>query len=331
MIGESKAMKDPQVQSIDVMVRRFLEWMRTRSYSEETVTGCERIFKYFRVWCEDRGITMVNEVTRPVLERYQRYLYLYRKRDGEPLSLGTQHGRLVPLRALFKWLAKSKIILYNPASEMELPRKDFHLPRHVLTLEEAETVLNSIDLSRPMGLRDRVILEVFYSTGIRRTELCRLERYDIDLNRGIVIIRHGKGRKERVVPIGDRALAWIKKYLWELRPELVVNSDDNTLFLNKTGDPLTPKHLSRIVREHVKASGIGKEGSCHMFRHTMATLMLEGGADTRYIQEMLGHSSLETTQIYTRVSIGKLKEIHDSTHPAARLKPNPSEKESENV
>lgn len=323
-------MKDQQVMSINVMVGMFLEWMGTKAYSEDTLTSCKRVLKYFSDWCEDRGITKANEVTRPVIERYQRYLYLYRKQDGEPLSLGTQNVRLVSLRAFFKWLVRNKIILYNPASELELPRKGCHLPRHVLTIKEVETILNSVDLSKPMGLRDRTILETFYSTGMRRTELCRLKRYDTDLNRGIVIIRHGKGRKERVVPIGDRALAWIKKYLWELRPGLVTNPDDNTLFLTQTGKPLTPKHLSRIVRVHVNVSGIGKEGSCHMFRHTMATLMLEGGADTRYIQQMLGHASLETTQIYTRVSIGKLKEVHDNTHPAARLKPNPSVTETEN-
>ena len=303
-----------------VMSRRFLEWMGTTGYSPETVTGWEMIFKYFIKWCDERGITSVQEVTRPVLERYQRYLYLYRKQSGEPLTIGTQEGRLIPLKSFFKWLAKNKYILYNPASELEMPRREYHLPRHVLSSQEVETILHQVDLTQPMGIRDRAILETLYSTGMRRTELCYIKRYDIDLHRGTVIIRHGKGRKERLIPIGERALLWIEKYLWELRPRIVMEPDEGILFLTRYGKPLRPKHLTRIVHEVVKASGIGKEGSCHMFRHTMATLMLEGGADIRYIQQMLGHSSLETTQIYTQVAINKLKEIHSNTHPAARLK-----------
>ena len=172
------------------------------------------------------------------------------------------------------------------------------------------------DLGDSLGVRDRAILEVLYSTGMRRMELVGLELYSVDVERGTVMIRQGKGKKDRMVPIGERALSWIEKYVREVRPQLAMEPDDGVLFLTGDGAPITPGRLTHMVRAYVDAADIGKHGSCHLFRHTMATLMLEGGADVRFIQAMLGHARLDTTQIYTQVSIRKLKEIHSMTHPA---------------
>jgi integrase/recombinase XerD len=209
--------------------------------------------------------------------------------------------------------------MYNPASELEMPRLvGKWLPRP-LSEQEAESVLSLADVSRPIGLRDRAILEVLYSTGIRRTELVRLSRYDLDLAQGTVMIREGKGKKDRVVPLGDRASAWLEKYLEEARPQLVSEPDEGIVFVSATGQLLHPIYLSYLVRRYIEAAGISKRGACHLFRHTMATVMLEHGADVRYIQEMLGHTQLSTTQVYTGVSIRKLKEVHRATHPAAKL------------
>lgn len=162
-------------------------------------------------------------------------------------------------------------------------------PKHVLTASEAEQVIAQANVSQPLGVRDRAILETFYSTDVRRTELSNLHIHDLDEERGTVIVRQGKGRKDRMIPIGDRALAWIGKYLNEVRPTLIVghNSED-VLFLNHLGKPMTPDALTLLVRRYVDASGIGKRGSCHLFRHTMATLMHDNGADIRFIQAMLG-------------------------------------------
>ena len=171
-----------------------------------------------------------------------------------------------------------------------------------------------------MGVRDRAILETLYSTGIRRRELSNLHVYDVDQDRGTVIVRQGKGRKDRMIPIGERALARINKYLDEVRPTMIVghNSED-VLFLNHLGQQIAPNALTNLVRRYVEQSEIGKRGPCHLFRHTMATLMHDNSADIRFIQAMLGHSKLTTTEIYTQVSIKKLKEFHTATHPA-RLK-----------
>jgi integrase/recombinase XerD len=147
-------------------------------------------------------------------------------------------------------------------------------------------------------------------------ELINLKLFDLDAERGTLMVRQGKGKKDRMIPIGNRAIAWIEKYVSDVRPELLVGEDDGRLYLTNLGEAFTPNRLTQLVRNYVHAADIGKTGSCHLFRHTMATLMLENGADIRFIQEMLGHVKIDTTQIYTQVSIRKLKQIHTATHPA---------------
>jgi integrase/recombinase XerD len=256
------------------------------------------------------------EVTRTVLEAWQRYLFHYRKKNGEPLHHTAQHDRIVPLRVWFKWMARNHYILHNPASEIELPRLGFHLPKAVLSAQEAEQILAQPDIRDPLGLRDRAILETLYSTGMRRMELIGLKVWDIDVARAMATIRQGKGRKDRIIPLGDRAALWMRKYLSEARPRLVSEPDDHFVFLSNAGEVLSLDHLTHIARSYVDAANIGKSGACHLFRHTMATLMLEGGADIRFIQAMLGHADLKTTQMYTHVAIRQLQEIHRATHPA---------------
>ncbi|HEX5421867.1 MAG TPA: site-specific tyrosine recombinase XerC [Gammaproteobacteria bacterium] len=302
-------------QGLAAFVMRYLEWLRVHNYAEPTVINRELYLGYFVAWCLERGLTQPREITKPILERYQRALYHLRKANGEPLSFRGQHARLVPIRGFFKWLTRQNHLLYNPASELELPRLEKRLPKHVLTISEAEQVLRQPNLDEPMGLRDRTILETLYSTGIRRRELIGLQLFDLDRERGTVMIRQGKGKKDRMIPIGERALAYIDRYQHEVRPALVVGRMNATVFLTHTGEPFTPNRLTQLVRGYVRGADLGKSGSCHLFRHTMATLMLENGADIRYIQAMLGHAELSTTQIYTQVSIRKLKEIHTATHP----------------
>ncbi len=255
-------------------------------------------------------------ITKPILERYRSHLHHWRQPNGKPLSARTICGRLIPIRSFFRWLTRQNYLLYNPASELELPRLGKRLPQQTLTIEEAEQVLKQPDISDAEGLRDRAILEVFYSTGIRRMELLNLKTEDIDSNRGVLAVRHGKGNKDRFVPIGDRALDWVNKYLQDVRPGFTLPSDQRFVFIDRQGQALRPEWISRRVRFYVEKANVGRAGSCHLFRHTVATLMLEAGADIRFIQQMLGHAQLVSTEIYTHVSILKLKEVHSLTHPA---------------
>jgi integrase/recombinase XerD len=298
------------------LMLQYLGWMREKNYSEATVFTRTQYLRYFVLWCDERGLERPTEITRPILERYQRYMFLYRKSNGNPLSAKSQSLRVSALRGWFTWLTKNNRLLYNPAADLELPRTSSRLPRHTLNAQEAEQVLNVPDTSKPAGVRLRAMLETLYSTGMRRLELIQLSRFDIDTMRGTVMIRHGKGDKDRVIPIGERALAWIQRYSDEVRPGLALAQDCGALFLSDRGEPFKRVNLTAMVKKVIQKAQVNKPGSCHLFRHTMATLMLENGADIRFIQAMLGHAELSTTQIYTQVSIVKLKEIHTLTHPA---------------
>jgi integrase/recombinase XerD len=307
---------EPPATPLAHLLEKHLEDLRVKNYSEYTIKGRRVHIGFFLDWCDGRGVTEPVEVTRTVLESYQRHVFHYRKKNGEPLSFTGQHDRIVPLRVWFKWMARQHHILHNPASELELPRLGVRLPRAVLTAAEAEQVLQQTNIHDPLGLRDRAILETLYSTGMRRLELVNLTLWDLDLERCAVTIRQGKGKKDRMIPLGDRAAAWVRKYLEESRPQLACEPDDKILFLSNAGEPFSLDYLTEMVRGYVESANIGKQGACHLFRHTMATLMLEGGADIRFIQAMLGHADLKTTQIYTHVAIRQLQEIHRATHPA---------------
>jgi integrase/recombinase XerD len=291
------------------------EWMLMTGYTPDTVRGRRQAIRRFIAWCDDRGLSDPKEITKPILERYQRHLFYYRKADGAPLSLGSQHAALTPLKTFFKWLAKENHILWNPASELELPPQPKHLPRALLSIEDVESILRAADHATTTGLRDRAMLEMLYSTGLRRTELANLRRYDADLSRLIVFVREGKGRKDRVVPLGERAGLWLDKYMVESRP-LLASNDCEALFVTDYGEPITPDFLATRVNRYMELASIDKPGSCHLFRHACATHMLDNGADIRFIQAMLGHAALSSTERYTHVAIGKLQQIHAATHPA---------------
>jgi len=299
---------------------RYMAYLTERNYSQRTVETNNELIRYFIVWCDERGLTRPQQLDRPILEAYQRYLFYYRKKNGEPLVSTNQHARIGFVGRWLHWLVKQGHLPYNPAADLDMPRIEKRLPKAVLSAEEAEKVLAVPDVRVPWGLRDRAILETFYSTGMRRKELADLTLQSLDVERGTVMIRQGKGKKDRLIPIGERALAWIATYLDLARPGWVVGEDEGTLFLNVMGLPMDHIHLSQMVKKAVDKADIGKQGSCHLLRHTMATLMLENGADTRLIQAMLGHECLESTQIYTHVSIRHLKAVHTATHPGRLVK-----------
>ncbi len=303
------------------LFHRYLEWRRVHHYSPATVSSEEFPLGTFIAWAHERGVTRPSEVTQPILERYQRHLYHRRKTDGMPLSVTAQKRAITALKNFFRWLTKQHFILYNPASELELPRVEYRLPPCVLSAEDVEQVMARTNSGEALGLRDRAILELFYATGIRRMELAHLKLGDLDLERRTLVVRQGKGRKDRTLPIGERAAAWLDRYLSNVRPRYAVEPDEGFVFLSaNAGRSLGLNELTVLVRTYVEAAQLGKHGSCHLLRHTMATLMLEGGADIRYIQQMLGHATLETTEVYTRVSIRQLAAIHAATHPGARLR-----------
>ena len=296
----------------------YLEAMALRNMTRSTRESRASELLRFCVWCEERGLRLPAEVTKQLLERYQRHLFYYRRADGRPLSASSQQHQLIAVRQYFRWLARKSLLPANPASELELPKLGLRLPRDVLSPADVEKVLAVPDVTTLDGLRDRAILELFWATGLRRGEMVALGVWDAREDAGAVFVRQGKGRKDRVVPASKRSFQWLKRYLEEVRPRLVVPPDNGVVFLSTTGEPLSSDILTHLVSGYVKASAVRAKGSCHLFRHACATAMLEAGADIRFVQELLGHAMLETTQIYTRVSITKLKAVYEATHPSAR-------------
>jgi integrase/recombinase XerD len=298
-------------------VEDYLTAMAVGGLSSTTIYGRRKTLTQFVTWMLDRGIDKPADVTVQVLEGFQRHLWRHRKANGDPLGFRSQQQHLIAVRQFFKWLAKQKRIPANPAAELELPKGPTRLPRTFLSVEEAELVLAGPDLGTALGVRDRVVLEVLYATGIRRCELAHLALYDISLPRRTLLIREGKGARDRVVPLGERATAWLSRYLADTRPVLCSDPTETALFVSAQGTPICLAWFTSLVHDYIAKAAVGKGGSCHLFRHTTATLMLEGGADVRWVQAMLGHRSLVSTQVYTQVEITRLAEIHAATHPAA--------------
>ncbi|MFZ2651068.1 MAG: site-specific tyrosine recombinase XerC [Burkholderiaceae bacterium] len=308
-------------------MEEHFEWMLVTGYSADTIRARRVGLRKFIAWADERSIDDPREITKPMLERYQRWLFYYRKpgsssdgktdgKDaGAPLTIGMQYQYLAPLKTWFRWLSREHHILANPAADLDLPRQPKRLPRSTPTVQEVEAILAEAEHDTPQGLRDRALLETLYATGLRRMELVGTAIYDADLTRGLLWVRHGKGGRERVVPLGERAVAWLDKYLTEARPELLA-ADTAALFLSDYGEPVRADYVSDKVKRYMEFAGVHKVGSAHLLRHACATHMLEGGADIRFIQEMLGHASIETTEIYTHVSIDKLIAVHKATHPS---------------
>jgi len=297
----------------------YEQYLQMRNYTADSIEGRLKSLWIFLEWALERDLTRAEEITRPVLESYQRWLWRYRKKNGKPLGISTQRARIGVLKDWFKWMVRQNYLLANPASDLEFPRAEQRLPVEGLSVKQLQAVLDVPDRNDPLGVRDRAMLEVFYSTGIRRGELCNLQLGDINQDRQTLRVNLGKGRKDRVVPIGPRALRWVEKYLQDVRPLLCIDTRQQGLFMTSYGDPFNRDVLSRMVSKIIDEADIGRTGSCHLLRHTCAMHMLEGGADIRFIQQLFGHAKMSTTAIYTQVSIKQLQDVHARCHPAGQL------------
>jgi integrase/recombinase XerD len=299
---------------------QYLQALADAGLAAATIAGRRVHLIAFGRWALRAAVWEISCVTLDVLEAYRADLFRYRKRDGAPLARSTVVRKLSAVRLLLRWARRRGLFEKDPTEDFVLPRLPRRLPRAVLSAPQAERVLQLPDTSTPQGLRDRAMLEVLYSTGLRRGELVALGLRDIDPERGTVFVRDGKGARDRVVPIGRRALLWVGRCAAESRPVLAARAPlgppSAAMFLNARGRPIRPTRLTDRFHRYVVASGVSTEGACHIFRHTMATVMHDRGADIRDLQEMLGHAELTSTEIYTHVSVERLRMVYARTHPA---------------
>lgn len=286
-------------------IERNASQLTVKSYSDDLGHLCE----FFE---EQSGVVPApRDVDVSQLRSYVAYLH----ECGYARS--TVARRLACLRSFFRYCNREGICETNPAKPLRTPRAGRKLP-HFLTTDEVGRLLITPPANQSDGIRDRAILETMYSAGLRVAELVGLNLSDLDRSAGIIRVL-GKGRKERIAPIGSFAMKALGQWLEVRRPDLTAEQDDqNALFLNRFGRRLTTRSIGRMLEKHIKLAGLSTQTSPHTLRHSFATHLLDGGADLRSVQELLGHKSLTTTQIYTHVSTRRLRETYEAAHPHAQ-------------
>lgn len=305
--------RPPDPHDLVVHVESYLDYLACHNYAPRTVSVRRFALGRFLQWCQVRSLDKSIDVTRWTLESYQRHLYHYRRDNEQPLKMRTQYQWLQTVKSFFGWLVKQQHLLVDPSAHLELPRMGKPLPRS-LSRREVEEVLAQPDVTRVNGMRDRAMMELLYATGMRASELAELRITEVDFEERVVTVVQGKWRKDRVVPVGERALGWVERYLREVRLLQVLDVNRSALFLTEQGTPLNNSGVSGICSRYLRQAG--KSGSSHLFRYSMATHMLNNGADIRFVQQMLGHEDLKTTQQYTLVTVRQLQQVYERTHPA---------------
>jgi integrase/recombinase XerD len=304
--------------NVEHLAHEFFEWLEISRFSPITIDAYRAHMKRFLKYLTDEHVEKLDELTSKVIYEFQTHLYYAKNKQGESLSIYTQHGALSTVQTFCSFLMQTEKINFDPSSGLVFPRKPKELPE-VLTLNEIAKLLEVPDTSTPLGFRDRTIMEVLYATGMRNRELRKLSIYDVDLKNEEITILHGKGNKERVVPIGILAGEYVHEYLQVIRPKLIRDERVKTLFVSQRGKPMWQGDVIAMIKKYVKQAAIEKEIGVHTFRHTCATHLLQGGCDIRYIQKLLGHESIISTQLYTKVEIGDLKAVHEKYHPREKL------------
>ncbi len=300
---------------IRVAERAFLERLRAHHYSDALQSQTQLTLGRLSFHLREKGIRDLRSVRERDLIGFLSALSRRRNRAGERLSLASQNAYTNVLRRFFGFLENSGVVLQSPAEELPLHRIDA-LPRGFLSQQQARRLMEAPDEASALGLRDRALLELLYGTAIRLSECHRLDLQDLQLAQGILLVRAGKGRKDRMVPVPREAAAALSRYLTSVRASLVRDPQEQALFLTRRGRRLSRVAIGLLVRDYGIAAGV--RVSPHGLRHACATHLLAGGADVRHVQRILDHHDLRTTALYTRVDISDLREALAKAHPRER-------------
>jgi integrase/recombinase XerD len=296
----------------DAQVASFIEALKVRGYSSVTLASYRGSLGPFFIHLQKAGIEDLREVSRTTLHEYQSWL------QRQDYTGWTILARLQAVRRFFDFLEASQIILLSPCVGLDAPKVPYRLPKAVLTVEEAKRLLETPDSETSTGLRNRAILEVFYSSGIRLQEMTRLTTGDLDTRNGFLRVNRGKCAKDRVVPLGRSASEWVQRYVSQVRAKWSTpSSTHSALWLSSRPPhgPLKSQAIEVMVRQYGRQVGLSKTVTPHVWRHTCASQLVAHGANVAYVQRLLGHSSLRTTQIYVRTSIPEVKSMHAQAHP----------------
>ena len=298
--------------ALEAQRQTFLEALKVRRYSVATLASYADSLGVFFEYLAKAGLDDVREVSRQTMRDYQLWL---QRQDYSPWTIAT---RLQALRRFFEYLENADMILINPCAGLTLPKLGDRLPKTILTPNEAKALLNAPDTQTRIGIRDKAILETFYSTGIRLAEITGLTIHDLDHHNGYVCINNGKFAKDRVVPLGSKACASVREYLEKVRTEWSpANRNERALWLSSKPPhgPLKSQIIEVLVKRYGRQAGLTKPVTPHIWRHTCASHLVAEGANIAYVQRLLGHRSLRTTQIYARTTISELKATYAKAHP----------------
>lgn len=293
--------------AISVAVDGFIEDMNLKKYANATIISYTESLKKFISFLDEMNIT---DICLNDLNNYKKALL----EDEKKYSLDTVHLRLRAVKRFFEYLERNNHLLLNPSENLLLPKLGARLPKNILTKEEVKTLLKEPNTGFKTGIRDRAILEVLYSTGIRLNECVNLQVYDVDTEGGNLRINKGKGNKDRIIPLGKIACRWLKEYLVHVRP-VFDRKDERTLWIGQRGDKIKPIWLNRVLNGYAVKAGIKKRVTVHTFRRTFATHLLESGANPYYIQKLLGHENGSTLNKYIKLIPKDLKKSHKKHHP----------------
>ena len=295
---------------MDRTLSDFMNYLSVeKGLAQNTLESYNRDLRTYYTYLKQNGITSMEDTSRSIIVAY----LLSLKTNGKAMS--TLSRNLASIRSFYSYLFQEKLVLDNPAADLESPKLEKKLPR-VLTPQEMDLLLEQPDQTQVAGIRDKAMLEVIYATGIRVTELMTLDIGDANLDAGFIRCL-GKGSKERIIPLGSVAILNVGRYLNHGRPKLIRHSGEAALFVNQHGNRLTRQGFWKILKKYATMAGITKDITPHTMRHSFATHLLENGADLRSVQEMLGHADISTTQIYTQVTKHKLRDVYEKTHPRA--------------
>jgi integrase/recombinase XerD len=302
------------------LVEKYRTHLLIHNYAPRSIEGLLSYLNRFLAWLGEKGTTDIAAVTKETVRDYQTFLFEQINGRGQPNTVHYQNTKLQAVKSFFMFLAENDYLPTDPSRTIAYAREPKRLPRSILNPSEMKKLLHTPDTKTALGYRDRTIMEVLYSSGIRKEELLNLLLTDVDYNDGFLRINAGKGNKDRVVPIGRIACRYLENYVKAVRPTFIRNPYDNHLFLSLRGNRLSKNMVWEIVKSCSHKAKIKKTVSPHTFRHTCATLMLRNNANIRHIQDLLGHASLDSTQVYAHVSITDLKEVHKRCHPREKDK-----------
>ena len=295
---------------MEVFFETFNDYLKVeKGLSSNTLDAYSRDLRKYEYYLKRLGINDPKKVVRKNITDFLFYL----RKDISPVSIARY---LSTLKSFHKFLLREKITSIDPSDLIETPKLEQKIPVY-LTLLEVSKVLKVSNLKRPQGIRDRAIIELMYATGLRVSELVMIKFFDINLEIGFIKCK-GKGSKERIVPLGKAAIHFVDKYINQARNKLLGKKVSAYVFIAQGGRRLSRQSVWKMIKKIVRFAGIKKKVSPHTLRHSFATHLLEGGADLRSVQEMLGHASITTTQIYTHVNETRLRNIHKEFHPRAR-------------